>query len=436
MDQETPPPLAPRTVSLSPSLYQKQKIYQKEKAWTFSRVAESILESGGNTALWSDSDESEAEIDYSQDQVSADYSRQTSDAISSQALLALLEKENASLALDPKTVLADKGRIRASSATLQSLTATFYKSLEGQEIHDPALLEFWETFLEQPQQQLTKYPHLISGKIRSAPIPTHLRAKIWMHLADTKLDRVETMYDSLLNETSDYQVIIRRDIPRTFPNVDMFKGKQGQEQLFNVLKAFSVYDRDVGYCQGLSFCVGPLLMHKMSEKEAFAVLIRLMEDKPVLDQPWHLNYGMRLLFTPEMTGLHIAIYQHSHLLEQLVPVLSHHFNEHGIIPTMYASQWFLTIFSYNFPLDLVFRIFDIMMVENVMLTMVRLSVAILKRNQRLLLECQTFESILEFTKDRLLDVYKDGDGLIKDAFDLATFITQEKLDDLKQTYWI
>ncbi len=53
-----------------------------------------------------------------------------------------------------------------------------------------------------------------------------------------------------------------RDIARTYPEHDFFKKKDGvgQEALFNVMKAYSVHDREVGYCQGSAFIVGLLLM--------------------------------------------------------------------------------------------------------------------------------------------------------------------------------
>ena len=55
---------------------------------------------------------------------------------------------------------------------------------------------------------------------------------------------------------------IRRDIARTYPEHDFFKKKDGvgQEALFNVMKAYSIHDREVGYCQGSAFIVGLLLM--------------------------------------------------------------------------------------------------------------------------------------------------------------------------------
>ena len=56
--------------------------------------------------------------------------------------------------------------------------------------------------------------------------------------------------------------VIRRDIARTYPEHDFFKKKDGigQEALFNVMKAYSIHDREVGYCQGTAFIVGLLLM--------------------------------------------------------------------------------------------------------------------------------------------------------------------------------
>lgn len=74
---------------------------------------------------------------------------------------------------------------------------------------------------------------------------------------------METVYGQLVAEHSPYERIIQRDLARTFPSVEMFKqeGGDGQQALERVLKAYSLYDSHVGYCQGLAFLVGPLLMN-------------------------------------------------------------------------------------------------------------------------------------------------------------------------------
>jgi len=50
---------------------------------------------------------------------------------------------------------------------------------------------------------------------------------------------------------------------RTFPSHPYFSTQlgPGQLSLFNLLKAYSLLDEEVGYCQGLSFIAGILLMH-------------------------------------------------------------------------------------------------------------------------------------------------------------------------------
>jgi hypothetical protein len=55
----------------------------------------------------------------------------------------------------------------------------------------------------------------------------------------------------VLYETSAAELDIIRDISRTFPSHVFFQQRHGpgQRSLYNVLKAYAVYDRDVGYVQ-------------------------------------------------------------------------------------------------------------------------------------------------------------------------------------------
>ncbi|KHJ95372.1 hypothetical protein OESDEN_04683 [Oesophagostomum dentatum] len=102
---------------------------------------------------------------------------------------------------------------------------------------------------------------------------------------------------------------IQRDIPRTYPEMEFFKdGGRGQASLFNVIKAYSIHDKEVGYCQGSAFIVGLLLM-QMPEEEAFAVLVRLME-----------NYRLRELYKPAMTDLGLCMFQLECLVQEQVRV--------------------------------------------------------------------------------------------------------------------
>lgn len=96
-----------------------------------------------------------------------------------------------------------------------------------------------------------------------------------MSMSGSRDAQLEHQFDRFSGESSPYELLIGKDLGRSFPGVDMFRDPDGdgQRMLGNVLKAFSLYDTKIGYCQGLAFLVGPLLMH-MPDKQAFCVLIR------------------------------------------------------------------------------------------------------------------------------------------------------------------
>ena len=86
---------------------------------------------------------------------------------------------------------------------------------------------------------------------------------IWQLMSKSKDVELETIYAQLLKKTSVHEKLIMRDLNRTFPKHEYFRDQNGigQEGLFNVVKAYSLYDKEVGYCQGISFVVGPLLLN-------------------------------------------------------------------------------------------------------------------------------------------------------------------------------
>ena len=57
--------------------------------------------------------------------------------------------------------------------------------------------------------------------------------------------------------------IISKDLNRQFPFHEMFckRGGHGQQDLFRILKAYSLYNPRDGYCQGQAPVAAVLLMH-------------------------------------------------------------------------------------------------------------------------------------------------------------------------------
>lgn len=147
-------------------------------------------------------------------------------------------------------------------STIQNLVVT---SPDEDTVKDNIDWEFWTALTEDFSAVALKLPHLVSAKLR-AGIPPKVRGVIWQAMSQSASLNLETVYGQLVVEHSPYERIIQRDLARTFPGIEMFKqeGGTGQQALERVLKAYSLYDSLVGYCQGLAFLVGPLLLNVRS----------------------------------------------------------------------------------------------------------------------------------------------------------------------------
>jgi hypothetical protein len=135
-------------------------------------------------------------------------------------------------------------------------------------------LEFWAALVADYPSTAQRLPTLTSKKIR-AGVPPPLRGVVWPSIAGARDTQLLEDFRRLSGESSPYEGMIGKDIGRSFPTVELFRdpNSEGQQMLARVLKCFSLYDTKIGYCQGLGFVVGPLLMH-MTDEEAFCVLVR------------------------------------------------------------------------------------------------------------------------------------------------------------------
>jgi hypothetical protein len=105
-----------------------------------------------------------------------------------------------------------------------------------------------------------------------------------------------------------------------------------------------------------------------------------------------------------MDGLQLRLYQFDGLVQEHLPHVARHLDHQGINSTMYASQWFMTLFAYKFPLNLVFRIYDVIFAEGIT-SIFKFAIALLKRNQTTILGLD-FEHLLDFLKNGLFEEYK------------------------------
>lgn len=241
------------------------------------------------------------------------------------------------------------------------------------------------------------HPAVVKRRVRKG-IPDALRGTVWPLLAGASALKAANpgLYASLLTRAparSDL-MCIALDLPRTYPRHYMFSTSDspvepatpasslppedglahGQRALRNALHAFVVYDPRVGYCQGMAFVAG-LLLSYMPEEDAFFTLVALMNDP---------RYGLAGMYSPGLPRFAEVMHVFSCLVHRHLPRLASHLDSLGVDHAMYASQWFITLFTYSFSFDIVTRVWDMFLLEG-WKAVYRVALAALEVNQDTLL---------------------------------------------------
>ncbi|XP_073898562.1 TBC1 domain family member 1 isoform X4 [Castor canadensis] len=304
-------------------------------------------------------------------------------AILQQILLLRMEKENQKLQASENDLLNKRLKLDYEEITpcLKEVTAV------------------WEKMLSTPGRSKIKCDMEKMHSAVGQGVPRHHRGEIWKFLAEqfhlkhpfpSKQQPKDVPYKELLKQLTSQQHAILIDLGRTFPTHPYFSAQlgAGQLSLYNILKAYSLLDQEVGYCQGLSFVAGILLLH-MSEEEAFKMLTFLMFDM-----------GLRKQYRPDMIILQIQMYQLSRLLHDYHRDLYNHLEEHEIGPSLYAAPWFLTVFASQFPLGFVARVFDMIFLQGSEVIF-KVALSLLGSHKPLILQHENLETIVDFIKNTL-----------------------------------
>ncbi|XP_051815059.1 TBC1 domain family member 4 isoform X2 [Acanthochromis polyacanthus] len=315
--------------------------------------------------------------------IAAEYRALWKTAIHQQILLLRMEKENQRLEAS-----RDELHIRKMKLNYQEVSQC---SKDSQALWERKLTAPGRTTVPQDQEEM--YRALCQG------VPKSRRGEVWLllshqhrlhHRLPQRQHAPDTPYHDLLKQLTAQQHAILVDLGRTFPTHQYFSAQlgAGQLSLYNLLKAYSLLDTEVGYCQGISFLAGVLLLH-MSEEQAFDMLKFLMYD-----------LGIRRQFKPDMVSLQIQMYQLSRLLHDYHRDLYHHLEEHEISPSLYAAPWFLTLFASQFPLGFVSRIFDFVFAQGTEVIF-KVALCLLSSHEGEIVECDSFESIVDYLKTTL-----------------------------------
>lgn len=161
----------------------------------------------------------------------------------------------------------------------------------------------------------------------------------------------------------------------------------GQAALRRILRAYSVYDSEVGYCQGMNF-IAAMFLTFLSEEESFWLLVIVMNEEP---------YKLRELFGEDMSGTHEVLYIAEKLLQQFLPKLSQHMEAESIHISMFVTQWLLTVYTSTFPFELVSRVWDSFLVEG-WKVVYRVMLALME---------QASKDVINFSFEQILNYFRE-----------------------------
>lgn len=247
-------------------------------------------------------------------------------------------------------------------------------------------------------------------------IPEGMRGLAWIKLAGIKEFKYgkENTYKILISrmnnpdfiKQSEEDVIIR-DLHRTFPKNKIFCTKlgEGQRALFRILMCFGAFNKSTGYVQGMGFLAAFFLSY-MDEENSFWMLYCIFS-----------KYKLEEVYMKDFPGLRKRFYIFLKLVEKFMPKIYEKLLEKEAYPTMYASQWFFTLFTNCLPFEVCVRIFDCYFLEGEKIIF-RVALAILKLNEEQLLKAKHFETFMENLRNTTNNI-KDPDVLLDTAFDFS-----------------
>ncbi|KAG3259635.1 TBC1 domain family member 10B, transcript variant X2 [Ictidomys tridecemlineatus] len=165
---------------------------------------------------------------------------------------------------------------------------------------------------------------------------------------------LESLADDVSSMGSDSEInglALRKTDKYGFLGGSQYSGSL-QQDLYRILKAYTIYRPDEGYCQAQAPVAAVLLMH-MPAEQAFWCLVQIC-DKYL---PGYYSAGLEAI---QLDGeIFFA------LLRRASPLAHRHLRRQRIDPVLYMTEWFMCIFARTLPWASVLRVWDMFFCEGV-----------------------------------------------------------------------
>jgi hypothetical protein len=198
--------------------------------------------------------------------------------------------------------------------------------------------------------------------------------------------------------------LIEKDVVRTDRSLPFYDGDDNPnvDLMRDILLTYSFYNFDLGYCQGMSDLLSPILYVMKDESESFWCFVALME-----------RLGPN--FNRDQNGMHSQLFALSKLVELLDSPLNNYFKQNECLNYFFCFRWVLIQFKREFDYDKTMRMWEVLWTHYLSEHMhLYVCVAILKRHRNKIIgEQMDFDTLLKFINE--LSGQIDLDSAIKDA---------------------
>ncbi|KYN34093.1 USP6 N-terminal-like protein [Trachymyrmex septentrionalis] len=283
-------------------------------------------------------------------------------------------------------------------------------------------LKKWEKMTKQWDSASTK--EKLRRRIYKG-IPNRFRGQVWILLLGIKNLKKEQAgkYEEMLQLARQWSTEIRQidaDVARQYRDHINYRERYSikQKSMFYVLAAYSMYNMEVGYCQGMSVLAGLLLLY-MDEEDAFWGLSVLLADQ---------KYSMHGFYVDGFPKLNRFIEHHDKIMNKFLPKLKRKMDKCGCDSILYALKWFFVVFQERTPVSLGLRIWDIFLLDGDRM-LPAMAYTVMKLHKRYLMPMESLDEFCNYLQIKLeKDFCFDDDTVISTIERSMEELKRAKLD--------
>ncbi|KIV92520.1 hypothetical protein PV10_03811 [Exophiala mesophila] len=187
----------------------------------------------------------------------------------------------------------------------------------------------------------TKSKYLHFKSLVLSGIPVSLRPKIWGECSGATALRIPGYYEDLVARSQDETDIdpviasqIKADVGRTLTDNVFFRHGPGVQRLEELLRAYSLHNPRIGYCQGMNLITASLLLICATAEDCFWLLVA------IIDVILPSQYFSATLLVARADQVVLRQY-----VAEVLPKLSAKLDDLGVELEACAFHWFLSLYT-------------------------------------------------------------------------------------------